>query len=61
MIKIGIVGSRRWFDKKHVELFIDLRIKKYGKENITIISGGAKGADKLGKEVAIEKKLNHIR
>ena len=59
MINIGIVGSRKWNNKKKVEKVVDLCITKYGKENICIISGGAIGADFLGKEVALEKGLKY--
>jgi predicted Rossmann-fold nucleotide-binding protein len=60
MIKIGIVGSRIYIDKKKVEEVVDQCIKKYGAENICIISGGAIGADTLGKIAALEKKLKYI-
>jgi len=59
MINIGIVGSRRWTNKKKIEKAVDLLIMKYNAENICIISGGAVGADTLGKEVALEKKLKY--
>ena len=60
MVKIGIVGARIYTDKKKVEEAVDQCIKKYGVENICIISGGAIGADTFGKEVALEKKLKYI-
>ena len=60
MINIGIVGSRTYINKQKVVEAVDLCIQKYGKENICIISGGAKGADYLGKEVALEKGLVYI-
>jgi len=59
MINIGIVGSRKYTNKTKVESVVDLCIQKYGKEKIIIISGGAIGADTLGKEVALEKSLNY--
>jgi len=59
MIKIGIVGSRTYTDKKSVETVVDECIKKYGK-NICIVSGGAKGADALGREVALNKGLKYV-
>ena len=58
MIKIGIVGSRIYTNKDKVSDIVDQCIKKY--KEITIISGGAKGADTLGKEVALEKGLQYI-
>jgi len=60
MINIGIVGSRKFTNKIKVEEAIDQCIIKYGKENICIISGGAVGADKLGKIVALERGLKYI-
>ncbi len=60
MINIGIVGSRTYLNKKKVDSAVDLCIEKYGAENICIVSGGAKGADNLGKIVALEKKLKYI-
>jgi len=60
MINIGIVGSRIYTNKQKVVNSIDLCIQKYGKDNICIISGGAKGADTLGREVALEKGLKYI-
>ena len=59
MTRIGIVGSRRYWNKQKVEKVIDLAINTFGKENICIVSGGANGADKLGKVVAIEKNLKY--
>lgn len=58
MINIGIVGSRKYIDKKSVEMVINKCIEKYC--NICIISGGAIGADRLGKIVALEKGLQYI-
>ena len=58
MIKIGIVGSREYINKQKVIEIVDLCIQKYGKE-LMIISGGARGADTLGKEVALEKALSY--
>lgn len=60
MIKIGIVGARIYTDRKKVEIAVDKCIKKYGQENICIVSGGAKGADLLGKLVALDKNLKYV-
>lgn len=59
MIKIGIIGSRKYRDRLPVENAVDACIHKYGKD-ICIISGGAIGADRLGKIVALDKNLNYI-
>lgn len=58
VVKIGIVGSRKWYDHDKVSIVVDKCIEKYGK--VSIISGGAKGADYLGKVVALEKNLEYI-
>ena len=55
MINIGIVGSRIYTNKDKVINIVELCIAKYGE--IKVISGGARGADTLGKEVALEKGL----
>ena len=59
MIKIGIVGSRKYIDRKSVEDAVDKCIEKYGKD-LCIISGGAIGADRLGKLVSLAKSLKYI-
>jgi predicted Rossmann-fold nucleotide-binding protein len=60
MINIGIVGSRKWTDKSKVEEVVNKCIQKYGVENLCVISGGAIGADRLGRIVALEKGLKYI-
>jgi hypothetical protein len=60
MINIGIVGSRIYTNKEAVNGILDLCVQKYGKEKIKVVSGGALGADTLGKEVALEKGLPYI-
>jgi len=59
MINIGIVGSRIYTNKEKVVKIVELCIQKYGEEQIRIVSGGAQGADTLGKEVALEKELDY--
>lgn len=59
MINIGIVGSRTYTNKQKVIEAVDQCIQKYGAEKIRIVSGGARGADTLGKEVALEKGLQY--
>lgn len=59
MIRIGIVGSRQYTNKERVSHIIDMAIKEFGHENLTIVSGGARGADTLGKNVALEKQLTY--
>ena len=59
MIKIGIVGSRKWTNKKKVQDALDQCLGRYGNQ-LTVVSGGAKGADSLGRQVALEKNLPYI-
>ena len=59
MIKIGIVGSRKWKNKEKIQAVVDQCLARYG-QNLTVVSGGAKGADSLGKLVALEKGLQYI-
>jgi hypothetical protein len=60
MINIGIVGSRKYLNKKKVSDVVDQCIIKYKKENLQIVSGGAVGADYLGKIVALEKEIPYV-
>jgi hypothetical protein len=54
-MNITIVGSRDFYDYSLLEKTVDKIISKRGYENITIVSGGAKGADTLAKVYAKEK------
>ena len=58
-MKIGIVGSRRYENKKKIKDFV-FRIKEqYGSDTI-IVSGGCKsGADKYAKKYALELGLQY--
>jgi|TARA_B100000073_G_C23737881_1_gene572834 predicted Rossmann fold nucleotide-binding protein DprA/Smf involved in DNA uptake len=58
-MKVGIVGSRRYENKKKIKDFIFKLKQEYG-ENTTIVSGGAKdGADKYAKKYALELGLQY--
>ena len=53
-MKIAIVGSRKYTNKKKIKDFIFNLREKYGTD-ITIVSGGCKdGADKYAKKYALE-------
>ena len=53
-MKIGIVGSRKYQDKRKVKDFI-YELKKKFQDELTIVSGGCKdGADRLAKKYALE-------
>ena len=58
-MKIAVVGSRRYENKKKIKDFI-FKIKKEFGENTTIVSGGCKqGADKYAKKYALELGLQY--
>ena len=59
-IKIGIVGSRSYTDKKKVtDLIFEIK-EKYGDE-VEIVSGGQpKGADGLAKKFALEFDMKYV-
>jgi inosine/xanthosine triphosphate pyrophosphatase family protein len=61
-LNIAIIGSRSFSNVKYLEESMQSVINKENKgsfENIIIISGGAKGADRLGKEYAEKYKLGY--
>ena len=58
-MKIGIVGSRRYENKKKIKDFIFKLKNEYGTDTI-IVSGGCKtGADKYAKKYALELGLQY--
>ena len=60
MIKIGIVGSRKYTDKKKIKDLIFEIKEKHGDE-VEIVSGGQKeGADGLAKKFTLEFGMKYI-
>ena len=58
-MKVGIVGSRRYENKRKIKEFIFKLKNEYGEKTI-IVSGGAKdGADKYAKKYALELGLQY--
>ena len=59
MIKVIIAGSRNFYNYDTVEETVISFFMNHGfpKENIEIISGGARGADKLGEQLAKSYRL----
>ena len=58
-MKIAIVGSRRYENKRKIKEFI-FKIKKEFGDNTTIVSGGCKdGADRYAKKYALELGLQY--
>lgn len=54
-MRILITGSREWTDREKIRIAILTTIKGVdtGKEDVTIIHGGAKGADRLAGSIAL--------
>tara|TARA_Y100001963_G_C6623384_1_gene372840 strand:+ start:169 stop:570 length:402 start_codon:yes stop_codon:yes gene_type:complete len=53
-MKVAIVGSRKYNNRRKIKEFIHMCIEEFGKD-VTIISGGCKqGADHLAKKYALE-------
>ena len=58
-MKVAIVGSRRYENKRKIKEFIFKLKNKYG-DKTTIISGGSKdGADRYAKKYALELGLQY--
>ena len=57
--KVAIIGSREYTNKIKVQEFVH-KLKLKFKDNVTIISGGAKyGADKYAKRFALDFELDY--
>ena len=58
-MKVGVVGSRRYENKRKIKEFIFKLKNQYG-DNTIIVSGGCKtGADKYAKKYALELGLQY--
>ena len=59
-IKVGIVGSRSYTDKKKIKDLLFEMKEKYG-DDVEIVSGGQKhGADGLAKKYALEFDMGYV-
>ena len=59
-MKIGIIGSRKYENKRKIKETIFNLKRKFG-ENLTIVSGGClDGADKYAKKYALELDCNYV-
>lgn len=54
--RILACGDRNWIDKSSIDAVISELIRQYGDE-IAIIHGNCRGADRLAGEVALEREL----
>lgn len=57
--KVGVVGSTHYTDKKRVYFELD-ELRRIAPLIDTVVSGGAAGADRFGKDYAQDKKLKYI-
>ena len=53
-VKVLISGDRNWTDKAMIEYYLTKTLPKMGLKPVLIIEGGARGADRLAAQVAIE-------
>lgn len=59
-MKVGIVGSRMWTDRRKIFDFVGLCKKEFG-EDLEIVSGGcADGADRYAKEAALKLGVKYV-
>jgi predicted Rossmann fold nucleotide-binding protein DprA/Smf involved in DNA uptake len=60
-MKLAIVGSREFKNENKVRKLLELYIKQYGFENVTVVSGGCPdGADFLARKVALDMGLDYV-
>jgi predicted Rossmann fold nucleotide-binding protein DprA/Smf involved in DNA uptake len=57
-MKLGIVGSRAFTNRTLMEGILKKYIAQYS--DITVISGGADGADSMGKDLALQHGLKYV-
>ncbi len=66
MIKVAIVGASVLTEneerdiQQHINFLLDELIKDYDVENITIVSGGAKGVDSIAENLAKQKGIKTL-
>ena len=59
-MRIIIAGSREYNNYEEAAKLIDKFIKDVNSSNVVIVSGGAKGADKIGEEYAARNGLDCV-
>lgn len=59
-MRIIIAGSREYNNYEEAAKLIDKFIKDVNSSNVVIVSGGAKGADKIGEEYAARNDLDCV-
>jgi len=59
-MKLAIIGSRTFNDYDVLTIWADAAFYMFDNDDRVIISGGAKGADSLGKKFAQENKIEYL-
>lgn len=59
-MRIIIAGSREYNNYEEAAKLVDKFIKDVNSSNVVIVSGGAKGADKIGEEYAARNDLDCV-
>lgn len=57
-MKVVIAGSRAFYDYTKLKKVCDHLLQNFKKEDLEIVSGGARGADKLGETYAKERGIS---
>jgi hypothetical protein len=57
---IILCGDRNWNDFKEISSFLDYILLEYRPEDVTVVHGDCKGADKIGGWLAHSKGMNVI-
>lgn len=61
IVRIGIVGSRLYENKRKIKDTIHKLVTKFGDGNVEIVSGGCQqGADKYAKKYALELQTHYV-
>jgi hypothetical protein len=59
-IRVIIAGGRDFNDYNYMKKSMDFMLKRFNREEILIVEGGAKGADKLGRKYAMLHDIDYI-
>jgi len=57
MLKVIIAGSRDFNDYQLLENLVNMYLQRYSTDQIEIVSGGARGADRLGERYAQSREI----
>jgi hypothetical protein len=57
-VKLIVAGSREFNDRALATKWLDFMLSKHNKEDIVILDGGARGADKIGGDYGRERGID---